>query len=51
MQLEGAIDRMYGKKLPKIAEYDEAALAVPVTDLNLINYLGAWKDAVLINER
>ncbi|CAK9019045.1 Pyruvate dehydrogenase [NADP(+)], partial [Durusdinium trenchii] len=44
-QLEGAIDRMYGKKSPEIVRSNKAALAAAPDNLNRINYPSSWLTA------
>eukprot|EP00746_Dinoflagellata_sp_MGD_P155297 gnl/MRDRNA2_/MRDRNA2_85296_c0_seq2.p1 gnl/MRDRNA2_/MRDRNA2_85296_c0~~gnl/MRDRNA2_/MRDRNA2_85296_c0_seq2.p1 ORF type:complete len:1850 (-),score=450.28 gnl/MRDRNA2_/MRDRNA2_85296_c0_seq2:164-5713(-) len=44
-QLEGAIDRLYGKKSPKIVESNKAALSAAIDNLNLIAYPDSWLEA------
>eukprot|EP00437_Effrenium_voratum_P033959 CAMPEP_0181476616 /NCGR_PEP_ID=MMETSP1110-20121109/41797_1 /TAXON_ID=174948 /ORGANISM="Symbiodinium sp., Strain CCMP421" /LENGTH=1846 /DNA_ID=CAMNT_0023601901 /DNA_START=106 /DNA_END=5646 /DNA_ORIENTATION=- len=44
-QLEGAIDRMYGKKSPEIVRQNKAALAAAPENLNRIQYPESWINA------
>lgn len=44
-QLEGAIDRMYGKKSPEIVKSNKAALAAAPENLNRISYPSSWLTA------
>ena len=44
-QLEGAIDRMYGKKSPEIVRSNKAALAAAPDGLNRIEYPTSWLEA------
>jgi len=44
-QLEGAIDRMYGKKSPEIVRSNKAALAAAPENLHKISYPSSWLQA------
>lgn len=44
-QLEGAIDRMYGRKSPQIVSSNKSALAAAVNNLNKISYPQSWLQA------
>jgi len=44
-QLEGAVDRLYGKKSPQIVKGNKDALAAAVENLNLVKYPASWAQA------
>mmetsp|Transcript_167645 Transcript_167645/g.296840 ORF Transcript_167645/g.296840 Transcript_167645/m.296840 type:complete len:1850 (+) Transcript_167645:144-5693(+) len=44
-QLEAAIDRMYGRKSPKIVTSNKAALNAAASNLNRIEYPASWANA------
>eukprot|EP00929_Paragymnodinium_shiwhaense_P014329 TRINITY_DN12222_c0_g2_i1.p1 TRINITY_DN12222_c0_g2~~TRINITY_DN12222_c0_g2_i1.p1 ORF type:complete len:1858 (+),score=528.37 TRINITY_DN12222_c0_g2_i1:77-5650(+) len=45
LQLEAAIDRMYGNKSPKVVSSNKAALAAAAENLNRVKYPASWLEA------